>query len=244
MTDNFNDNSINFTTWGVTAIDGVNAGVTVAETGGESVFTPMASTAGTNRNGLLSNNTFNLTQGFAIWKLAQKAGASASVVTRCGVAIDANNYASFEVADTVITFRNRAASVNSDTTATYSATNHKYLMIHHCGNSINWYTSVDGIVWASARLGVAPGFAVTALKTFMDSGTTASVSPITPSTAIFDDIEIGTLDFDLSFEQMAAFAPSIVTLEYVPGFPLNIDIGSIGGGIPVITEGQGFPFSH
>ena len=226
LTDNFNDNVIDTAKWDVSAIADFNAGVTVAETGGQIVITPLSATAGSNRNGLTSDATFNLTQGFAIWKLPQIAGPVANAVTRCGVYLDANNWIGFEVQNTTLTYRKRAASTDSNTTATYNSTNHKYLMLHHCGTIVNWYTSADGVTWAAARTGVAPGFAVTSLKLFLDAGTIGSVA--TPGTAIFDDVEIGTLDLIAPFEQLAAFG-GFVDLIIDPGFPLNIDVAAMAG---------------
>lgn len=236
LTDNFNDASIDTAKWDVNAIADLNAGVTVVETTVLTI-TPLSSTAGSNRNGLISDSTFDLTKGFAIWKLQQIAGPVANAVTRCGVYLDANNYLSFEVANTTLTFRKRAASVNSDTTATYNSTNHKYLMLHHCGAIVNWYTSADGVTWAAQRTAVAPGFAVTAVKMFLDAGTIASV--VTPGTAIFDDVEIGTLDFPLPFEQLAAFERK-VDLIIDPGFPLNlVPVEAIPFTIPMPKQRSG-----
>lgn len=242
LSDNFNDNSIDTASWDVTAIANFNASVTVVETGAQLVITPMTSTAGTNRNGLQSDATFNFTKGFAIWRLDQKAGANAAVETRCGVVLDASNYLSFEIANTTLTFRKRAAAANSDTTTTYNSTNHKYLMLHHCGAAVNWYTSPDGVVWTAQRTGVAPGFVVTALKKFFDCGTTGSVATITPTTAIFDDVSIGTLDLNLAWEQIGMFE-DIRRLTLDPGCPLNIvpDEITTGDELPELTEGQGFP---
>jgi len=229
LTDNFNDNSLDTAKWDVGAIANFNASVTGSETGQQYVITPMTSTAGTNRGGLTSDSTFDLTQGFVVFNLVQKAGANASVETRCGVYLDASNYLSFEVANTTITFRKRASGSDSDTTTTYNSTNHKYLMIYHSGTAVVWATSPDGVVWTVQRGGVAPGFVVTALKVFLDAGTTGSVATITPTTAIFDDVSIGTLDLSASLEAApGTFAPHY---DFVlsAGFPLNIDPATLQG---------------
>lgn len=240
LTDNFNDASIDLAKFDVNAIADFNAGVTVVETTVITI-TPLAATGGSNRNGLISDATFDLTQGYGIWKISQV--ASNGAVTRCGFYLDANNYCSFEVASTTLTFRKRDGGSNSDTTTTYNSTNHKYVMLHRCGTHWFWYTSADGVTWTQARASVTSTFAVTALKQFLDAGTIGSVA--TPGAAIFDDVEIGTLDFPLPFEQLAAFGGK-VDLVIDPGFPLNIDAASMGsgGGLPDITEGQGFPFSR
>jgi len=243
LSDNFNDNSIDTSAWDPSTLD-FDAGVTVSETGQQLVITPLTSTAGTKRNGLQSDNTFNFTQGFAVWKLDQKAGANANVETRCGVFLDASNYLSFQVANTTLTFRKRAGASNSDTTLTYNSTNHKYLMIHHVGASATWYTSPDGAVWTAQRSNIAPGFAVTALKMFFDCGTIASVATITPSTAVFDDVQIGTLDLLVPWEQLAQFG-RFVDLIIDPGCPLNIvpDGITTGDELPELTEGQEWPLA-
>lgn len=217
LTDNFNDNVIDTAKWDVGAIADFNALVTVAEAGAQLVVTPLAATGSSNRNGLISDSTFNMTQGFAIWKLVQI--ASNGAVTRCGVYLDANNYCSFEVASTTITFRKRDAGSNSDTTTTYNSTNHKWVMLHRSGTHWLWYTSADGAVWAQQRASVTSTFAVTALKKFFDAGTIGSVA--TPGTAIFDDVEIGTLDIVTNFDQLAAFS-GVFELDLDPGFPLNL----------------------
>src|SRR5690606_24212730 len=86
--------------------------------------------------------------------------------------------------------------------------------------------SADGATWTAARTGVDPEFDVSAVNLFLDAGTTGSVA--TPGTAIFDDVEIGTLDIEAPFEQMAAFG-GYVDLIIDPGFPLNIDISALAG---------------
>jgi hypothetical protein len=226
LSDNFNDNSLDTAKWDINAIANQNVSVTVSETGGQQVITPLASTAGTNRNGLTSDSTFNMTQGFVVFQLAQKAGANASVETRCGVYVDASNYISFEVANTTITFRKRDAASNSDTTTTYNSTNHKWLMLMRCGTHWFWYTSADQVTWTQQRASVTSTFAVTAMKLFLDAGTTGSVATITPATAIFDDVSAGTIDFPLPFEQLAAFGGK-VDLDIKVGFPLNLDVPTL-----------------
>lgn len=221
LTDNFNDNSIDAAKWDVNAIADYNAGVTVAETGQQLVITPLSSTAGSNRNGLISDSAFNLTQGYAIWKLEQAASGGAE--TRCGVYLDASNYCSFEIASTTLRFRKRDAGTNSDTTTTYNSTNHKYLMLHRCGTIWNWYTSADAVTWTIQRSGVTTTFAVTALKEFFDAGTIGSVA--SPGTAIFDDVDLGQLDLIAPFEQLAAFG-GYVDLVIDPGFPLSVTPGA------------------
>lgn len=220
FTDNFDDNAIDGAKWDVGSIADQNAGVTVQETGGQLVVTPMPATAGSNRNGLLSDAAFNFTRGYAIWKVDQAAAAGVgNASTRCGLYLDASNYLSFEIGGSVITFRRRLAGVNSDSVLAYNAAVHKYFMLQHCGTHANWWYSTNGAVWVWQRGPVVPGFAVIALKTFMDAGTVASVA--TPGTAIFNDVEIGTLDFPLPFEQIAAFEKK-VDLRIDVGFPLNL----------------------
>ena len=224
LADNFNDNVIDSAKWDVGAIADQNLSVTVVETGAQLVITLLSSTVGSNRNGLLSDSTFNLTKGFAAWKLTQ--AASNGAVSRCGVYLDTNNYCSFEIASTTITFRKRDAGSNSDTSTTYNSTNHKYLALHRVGTVWNWYTSPDGGTWTSQRTGVTSTFAVTALKKFFDAGTIASVA--TPGTAIFDDVEIGILDIIAPCEQLAAFGgKKLFTPD--PGFPMNVDIEGVQG---------------
>ncbi len=230
LTDNFNDNVIDTAKWDVAALDNFNAGVTVVETGDQLVITPLASTASSNFNGLTSDATFNITQGFAIWKLEQMAINGA--VTRCGVFLDANNWVGFQVTPSVLTFRKRASSTDSNTTTIYDSTNHKYLMLHHCGARVNWYISPNGLTWTAWRTGVEPEFTVTEVKLFLDAGTTGSVA--TPGTAIFDDVEIGTLDIEAAFELQAGFS-GYVDLIIDPGFPLNIDLTGGGGETNIFT---------
>jgi hypothetical protein len=231
LSDHFGDGAIDTAKWDVNTLADFNAGVTVVETGGQLVITPLTSTASSNRGGLLSDNAFDLAaRGFAVWKLVQKAGAAANVFTRCGVGIDVDNWLGFEVENTTIRFRKRAGGVDSNTTTTYNSTNHLFLMLvcYEAGPLITWFTSLDGLTWTAQRSAVAPGFSMAAVKGFVDAGTTASVATITPATAIFDDVEIGTMDIVAPFEQIMEFG-GYCDLVMDPGFPMNLDPEALVG---------------
>src|SRR4030095_14938732 len=61
--DNFDDNSINTSLWGTGSFMGSDSLVTVNEVDGHLVMTPRSGQTGLHYNGLISNRTYNFTQG-------------------------------------------------------------------------------------------------------------------------------------------------------------------------------------
>lgn len=242
LSDNFNDDTLDTALWDVAPLNNPNAGVTVAETGQQLVITPLASTAGTNRNGLMSDATYDFTFGYAVWHLPQIAGVgSGSINTRCGLALDANNWFGFDITSN-FTCRKVQGGVASDTNLGFSTTLFKYLMVFFAGARASWWYSTDGKTWVHARSGETLSFAVTALKVFIDAGTTASVA-VSPASSIFDNIEAGGLEIDTSHFALAVGFNAELDVEPSAGLPIIMQLSpdDLGGDGVTLIEGQDFP---
>lgn len=180
--DDFNDETQS-TIWDKTAYSSHNPLVTVTETVGKAVITRLPSTAGTNRNGYQTVNTYNFTNKYA--QIECDPGSTvASVLSRYHLLLDNSNLAQFIIGNGGnITFRHTVAGTPTDTTITYDSTNHRWLRFEHDGTNLLWRTSPNGATWTTRKT-VATPFAITALKVGFLGETAASIG--TPGQASFD----------------------------------------------------------
>jgi hypothetical protein len=234
--DNFNDNSIDTAKWDETAAHlTYHASVTVVETGQLIEITPRTSVAGSNHNGLRADNAVDFTRGYCQWEVRQIAGADVNAQTRCGIILDASNLIEFMVANTTLTFRQRASGSNSDTTLAYNSTTHRWMRLWHDGTNIYFDTSPDGTTWTNRRT-VAAGITLTSVKVYIMAGTEGSVT--TPGVAKFDNVAQGNLTVVAPFEQVIQQSRFVV--PSCVAWSLDLDIISI---TRTPTRGQIYPRS-
>jgi hypothetical protein len=187
--DNFNDNSLNTNLWTktFTVFAGLDAAVTVVETGGATVITPINS-SGSHYNGLESVKTFNLSNGaFAACSMVPSGATQDNNEGRFALFLDTSNYLSFAAFGTtpVLSMRIRTAGVNDATTITYNATTHKYWRFLRSGSDVLFQTSSDNVSWTTRRT-VTPSFSLASFKVCLFAGTFAAVA--SPITYTFDDV--------------------------------------------------------
>lgn len=73
------------------------------------------------------------------------------------VRLNSSNALGFYISGTTFGFRETVATVNSDTTTTFSSVTHKWVRLDHRDpGTIYWQTSTDGIAWTTQR-SKAPG---------------------------------------------------------------------------------------
>jgi hypothetical protein len=187
--DNFNDNSLNTNLWTKTfnVFAGHDAAVTVVETGGTTVITPINS-SGNHYNGLESNKAYNLyNSGFASCSVVPSGATKDNNEGRFALFLDSSNYVSFYAFGNTatLTFRIRTTGSNSDTTTSYDSTTHKYWRFFRSGSDVLFQTSSDGLAWTTQRT-VTPSWSLAALKVLIFAGTFAAVT--SPIAYTFDDI--------------------------------------------------------
>lgn len=181
--DDFND-GIQAAIWTKTSFFGNNAAVTVVEAGGRVTITPITS-AGSNTNGYEAASFYDMTGKHASIEFVQRTAADTNAQCRFGMIEDASNFIAFVIANTSFTMRVTTAGTPSDTTLTYSTTDHRWLRIRESGGNTLFDTSTDGITWTNRRSVANPAFGVNTLKPFFLAGTTGSVA--SPGTGIFDN---------------------------------------------------------
>src|SRR6185503_1870853 len=185
--DNFNDNSIDASLWGTGSFPGSDALVTVNEVNGQLVITPRAGQTGLHYNGLISNRTYNLTQGIIFVEVVEVTRSQADTTFAFGA--DNNNKVVMEVENVSLNMRLVVGGSNVGAIAIpYDTVSHRWWRISHvAGNdTIRFDTSPDGIAWTQRHSIARGALNITAGKVNLSAGTWNSQS--SPGRAVFDNL--------------------------------------------------------
>jgi hypothetical protein len=196
LMDDFNDGSQDTAKWTETFnITGLthNPAVSVTETSGRLVITPLSRTRGLDYNGYESVSSFNFTDG--MMQAVLSVGGSTPASCEMGVKADAHNWAGFD-AESIppydLYFLYRTTAGGEDSIAIeYYATTMNYMRIRHVSadGSLRWETSGDGVTWTQRRSVSAP-WAVSSLKAVVFGGTYQVVA--SPGTCEWDNVQLRT----------------------------------------------------
>jgi hypothetical protein len=185
--DNFDDSSINSSLWATGSFEGSDPLVTVNETGGQLVITPVTGQTGLHYNGLISSRTYNFTQGIIFAEVIQITDGNANTTLTFGA--DNNNKVVMETeAGSLIMSLAIAGSSVGSASIPYDNVAHRWWRIRHVasGDTIRFDTSPDGIAWTQ-RTSISRGsLNITAGKVNLSAGTWNLLS--TPGRAIFDNL--------------------------------------------------------
>lgn len=137
---------------------------------------------------LITNTQYELTASYVLVEFIQNANAgNGSISVQFGVRIDSDNFVTFEANDGSMIFRECVASSNSDTSMTYSTTDHRWLRIRENGGTVYWDTSSDAINWTTRRSKTTT-LDFSSVQLYMMSGFWG-VEP-SPGVAIFDNLNL------------------------------------------------------
>lgn len=152
-------------------------------------FTLVGSTAGSNFSAYISD-FWDVTGTSVSVEVPKTASTATSADTFLQLDLDGNNHLDIVVEGTTIFFQKLVAGVkNNISTATYSATAHRWWKISESGGVVTWWTSSDGRIWASQGTELVSNlFAVTALQADIGAGTYQS--EVNPGFAYFDNFNI------------------------------------------------------
>jgi hypothetical protein len=167
--------------------------VTVTQTGGRLVITPLSNAPGLHYNGYESVSWFDFTDASIQAVLA--AGGSTQASCEMGVKVDANNWAGFDAEsipphDLYFLYRTTADGENSIAIA-YDASTMKYMRIRHVSvdGTLRWETSGDGVTWTERR-SVSTPWPVSSMRAVVFGGTYQGVDR--PQTCEWDDVQLRT----------------------------------------------------
>lgn len=199
LMDDFNDGSQHTATWTKTVnLTGLthDAAVTVTETGGRLVITPLSRTRGLHYNGYESVSSFDFTDG--AMQATLPVGGSTPASCEMGVKVDADNWAGFD-AESIpphdLYFLYRTTAGENSIAIEYDATTMNYMRIRHVSadGSLRWETSGDGATWTQRRSVSAP-WAVSSMTAVVFGGTYQVVA--SAGTCEWDNVQLGTADRD------------------------------------------------
>jgi uncharacterized protein (TIGR03437 family) len=202
FSDDFNDNARDVSKWQANSLnEGANSfdsQMEVIEQNGVLTITPRINVQGMHYAGFVSASTWNLTGAHASVEVVQ---ASTSADTELALVLDSNNFYRIVQEEGQIYFQDKVNGVKSGSSIAYNPTQHRFWRIRHDpdAKTIVFETSSNGASWAANRT-VQPGFALTALRVELASGTYSSVG--TPSSSVFDNFKL---------ESNSASSPALTT---------------------------------
>lgn len=185
--DNFNDNVIDNSLWVAGSFEGSDPLVTVNEVDGRLVITPLTGQSGLHYNGLLSNRTYDLTQGLIFVEVVEATRSQANTMLMFGA--DNNNKAIMETENGSLYMRLVVGGSGVGAVSIpYDSGVHRWWRIRHVasGDTIRFETSPDGIAWTQRHSVSRGSLNITTGKLNLSAGTWNSQS--TPGRAIFDNL--------------------------------------------------------
>lgn len=154
---------------------------------GQLVVTLSASTSA--YYALTTVSTQDISASWCGCELVQRTNAdTGSTETQFQYKVDDSNWFGFVISGTNIIYRKRVSASNSDTTASYSSTNHRFLRLRAEGGHVMFDTSANGTTWTNQR-DVATGLDVVNGKIALVAGA-YDANNTNPGAAIFDNINI------------------------------------------------------
>lgn len=185
--DNYNDNSIDTSLWAVGSLGTSDSQVSVSEVNGQLIILPRANQTGDHFRGLISNRTYNLSDGLIFAEVAEIAQGNAQTILAFGS--DNNNKVSMlmQGGNLLMQLTNGGAVVGG-TSIPYNNASHRWWRIRHvpAGDTIRFDTSPDGIVWTQRHSISRGSLNITAGKVNVSAGTSAAVAA--PGRARFDNL--------------------------------------------------------
>lgn len=173
LTDNFNDNSIDAAKWN-------DDGCT--ETGGQMQI--VANNSSGTYNYLVSDNTFDLTESYALVELVNRgSNLSGMEVYPLDLYSDDGDEALWSIEGTeIVAYKAPAFDTYTELyRATYNSTTHRWFRIRVESGTTYWDTSEDGIAWTN-RASNATGYTQTAIY-----GTFGLLNPSSGTTTVIWD---------------------------------------------------------
>lgn len=183
LRDDFEDNSTG-SAWNATTA----GNATVAETGGQLRITLPSSTAGSHSGAYTSKSLYDLTSGQFVINIQTMVatGVVADAILQIYNA-NASNRLLWRQSNGTLKAQTIIAGVTTDRfSATWNATNHKYLRIRHSGSNVLWDSSTDGVTWTN-RATLATPFDITALYVQISA---ACGNVASPGSFRLDDINL------------------------------------------------------
>lgn len=166
LSDSFADNSVSTSAWVESAI----GSATVAETSAEIRFTLPSSTAGTHIARLTSRYVYDLTGSSFYVNIDTMVATGVAATAFFQLYLNDTNALQWIQVSNTLYARHIVAGVSTDEfSATWNATNHKYLRIRESGGNIEWHSSANGTSW-TLRGDIATPFTITDL--YVDFGAT------------------------------------------------------------------------
>jgi hypothetical protein len=146
-------------------------------------------------SGVSSTTTYDLTGSSFVVELVQRhpstGQSQTSFFMQTTTGKNADSFIGFFVIGTGMSFREQILTM-TETTATFSATDHRWLRIRSSADAtsgvgtVYWETSPDGATWTNRR-SITVRFALTSLYVSLDAGIWGS-DGTAPNTAIFDNL--------------------------------------------------------
>lgn len=183
--------------------------------------------------GIKSDNTYNLTGAYAQVEVVNAGNQSLESYEAYPLVLstsdEANQIYFAIIAGTLYAYKTVSGTPTSLATATYSATNHRFLRIRENAGTTYWETSADGEVW-SILYSVANPITITALNVMINCGTWQTEASTT--TLKIDNLKV--LEYthlidSLEYDTSQGVAPCIFLIDSTH-FGIAYRSGTLAGG--------------
>jgi len=185
--DNFDDNSVDSNLWEIGSFDGNDSAAAVNEVGNQLVITPSANQSGSHYNGLISNRTYDCTQGLIFVEVVESTRDQAETMFAFGT--DSNNRVIMNARSGNLHMSLMiGGSRVGEFAIPYDSSSHRWWRIRHVSSNdtIRFDTSPNGILWTQRHSIPRGSLNITTGKVDISAGTRNSVP--TPGRALFDNL--------------------------------------------------------
>lgn len=181
LTDDFNDNSIDPAKW----TTGISAGASLAETGGQLVFTPSTTSSGYSY--VDSVNTYDFTDSSLTVEFAGTISTAVGAEQFMMVMVDFNNYVMLFIGNTGVGMRMIVGAADDSTYDTRNDAAMRWMRLRESQGTVYWECSPDRANWTVLRSAPTP-FSMQSVSTRFSVGSWQTVA--NPGVAKFDNINL------------------------------------------------------